>query len=392
VKFSRVTVIVLDGVGIGEAPDSADYGDQGSHSLANTARAVGGLSCPHFASMGLGCIDPIEGVPCGGDVVGAYGKMTPASPGKDTVTGHWELMGVPLPAPFPTYPQGFPKEVIESFEKAIGRRSIGNKVSSGTVILEELGEEHIRTGFPIVYTSADSVFQIAANESVIPLEELHAICEKARALLVGEHGVGRVIARPFVGDRKGGFTRTSGRRDYPRNPPERTVMQALVEAGHSVCTVGKIDDIFAHQGITRSNHTPDNATSFEATLEFLKTHFSGLLFTNLIECDMIYGHRNDPKGYAGAIETIDKGLPRLMELMSEKDLLIFTADHGVDPTTPGTDHSREYVPLLAWTPGMKHGVDLGVRATLSDVAATLAENFGLEGRFHGTSFLSEVVS
>ncbi|MDA7916008.1 phosphopentomutase [Verrucomicrobia bacterium] len=391
-NFSRVTVIVLDGVGMGAAPDAEAYGDSGSHSFANTARVVGGLNCPNMAGMGLGCIDKIDGIACVVEGVGGYGKMTPRSSGKDTVTGHWELMGVQLETPFPTYPNGFPDLMISSFETAIGRKVIGNVASSGTAILDQLGEEHVRTGNPIVYTSADSVFQIAAHEDVVPVSELHEICERARAILVGEHGVGRVIARPFIGNGKGAFVRTSGRRDYPLPAPSSTLLDHMVSRGLDVLSVGKIDDIFGHRGITQSNHTPDNASSMDATLSFLDDSFQGLLFVNLIDCDMIYGHRNDPHGFAKSLESVDRWLPEVMNRMGDEDLLILSADHGVDPTTPGTDHSREFVPLLVWSPILKGLVNLGVRKTFADVARTVVENFGLDTDLPGESFLTALQS
>ncbi|NWG07496.1 MAG: phosphopentomutase [Chloroflexi bacterium] len=390
-KINRVIVIVLDGVGAGEAPDAAAYGDVGSNSLGNVARAIGGLKTPHMYELGLGNITPILGVPENKNARGAFGRFQPKSAGKDTVIGHWEMMGIYLPVAFPTYPNGFPADVLDSFRKATGRDVLGNKPASGTEILVELGVEHMQTGKPIVYTSADSVFQIAAHEEVIPLEELYDMCLKARSVLVGEHGVGRVIARPFLGDKPENFKRTHHRRDYPRDPEYPTMMQKLVAAGKDVYSVGKIDDIFNHQGITKKNHVLTNVESLDVTLKLLEEDFEGLMFINLIEFDMIYGHRNDPRGYADALEQFDSYIPEIEKRLKPGDMVIVTGDHGVDPTTPGTDHSREYVPLLVFGPHIKHGVNLGDRGSLADIAGTMAEIFSLEPQPIGESFLKEII-
>jgi len=390
-KINRMIVIVLDGVGAGEAPDAAAYGDVGSNSLGNVARAIGGLNTPNMYELGLGNITDIEGVAKNPNAEGAFGRFQPQSAGKDTVIGHWEMMGVHLDVAFPTYPNGFPPAVLDPFTKAIGRDVLGNKPSSGTEILVELGMEHMRTGKPIVYTSADSVFQIAAHEEVIPLDELYKMCEIARNILQGEHGAGRVIARPFVGDSPENFKRTHHRKDYPRNPAYPTMMQKLVDAGKDVYSVGKIDDIFNHQGITKKNHVLTNVESLNVTLNLLEEEFEGLMFVNLIEFDMIYGHRNDPRGYADALEQFDSYIPEMQKRLKPGDLVIITGDHGVDPTTPGTDHSREYVPLLAFGPNIKYGVNLGDRETLGDIAGTLAEMFSLEPQPIGKSFLKEII-
>lgn len=390
-KINRVIVIVLDGVGAGEAPDAAAYGDVGSNSLGNVARAIGGLKTPHMYELGLGNITPILGVPENKNARGAFGRFQPKSAGKDTVIGHWEMMGIYLPVAFPTYPNGFPADVLDSFRKATGRDVLGNKPASGTEILVELGVEHMQTGKPIVYTSADSVFQIAAHEEVIPLEELYDMCLKARSILVGEHGVGRVIARPFLGDKPENFKRTHHRRDYPRDPEYPTMMQKLVAAGKDVYSVGKIDDIFNHQGITKKNHVLTNVESLDVTLKLLEEDFEGLMFINLIEFDMIYGHRNDPRGYADALEQFDSYIPEIEKRLKPGDMVIVTGDHGVDPTTPGTDHSREYVPLLVFGPHIKHGVNLGDRGSLADIAGTMAEIFSLEPQPIGESFLKEII-
>lgn len=390
-SINRVIILLLDGVGAGAAPDADLYGDVGSNSLVNTARAVGGLNMPHLEALGLGHIDDILGVPPAPKPTGACGKMIPRSAGKDTISGHWELMGIYLPEAFPTYPNGFPQAVIDEFVRRTGVPGVlANRPASGTEIIKELGEEHMRTGKPIVYTSADSVFQIAANEAVIPLEELYRMSETARAMLTGKHNVGRVIARPFVGSSPADFKRTAHRRDYPRVPDSPTMLDKLVAAGKEVYAVGKIDDIFANRGITRSNHTVSNADSIQATLKFMEEDFQGVLFTNLIEYDMIYGHRNDARGYAGALEAFDQAIPEIKKRLRLNDLVFIVADHGVDPTTPSTDHSRECIPLVVF--GMQVlGKDLGTRETFADVAATLAEIFNLEPPEMGTSFLSEVL-
>lgn len=387
-SFERVILIVMDSVGIGALPDASIYGDEGSNTLVNTAKAVGGLQLPHLGQLGLGCIDSILGVPPVDTPQGAYGKMAEHSAGKDTTTGHWEMTGVFLDKPFPVYPHGFPLDVIRSFEEKIQRKTLGNKVASGTVIIEELGEEHVKTGFPIVYTSADSVFQIAAHEEVIPLDDLYHMCLVARELLTGPHAVGRVIARPFVGT-PGQFKRTANRRDYSLLPIEKTLLSLLQEAGYPVYAVGKIEDIFAKQGISEAIHTQNNLDGIEKTLAYMQKAPKGLIFANLVDFDMVYGHRNNPQGYAQALEQFDQQLPHIMDAMEEKDLLIITADHGCDPTTASTDHSREYVPLLAYGKQVRPGTSLGIRTTFSDVGATIAQNYGLTLP-HGQSFLQEI--
>ena len=385
----RIVVIVLDGVGAGEAPDSALYGDAGANSLKNTARAVGGLRVPNLAALGLGAITEIQAVANAPTQPCLYGKMQPQSSGKDTVSGHWELMGVRLSKPFPTYPEGFPEEILAEFSARIGRGVLGNKPASGTKIIEELGPEHIRSGKPIVYTSADSVFQVAAHEEVIPLPELYRICEIAREILRGDHAVGRVIARPFRGI-DGHFQRTASRRDYALAPPSPTVMDNLFNAGKTVVTIGKLDDIFGGRGITKSRHTLDNAGSTSALLETLEESFEGLLFANLIEFDMTHGHRRDPKGYAAALEEFDRHLPEIQARLGPDDLAMIVADHGVDPTAPGTDHTREYAPLLVFGPGVKRTVALGIRQSFSDVGATIADLFAVEPPSFGQSFSPDI--
>jgi phosphopentomutase len=390
VHIQRVIVIVLDGVGAGEAHDAASYGDSGSNSLSNTAKAVGGLKLPNLEALGFGYITPMQGVAAVSQPGGAYGRMQPISAGKDSVTGHWELMGVYLESAFPTYPDGFPAEVLDEFKRRTGYDVLGNKASSGTEIIKELGEEHVRTGKPIVYTSADSVFQIAAHEEVIPIERLYEICEIVRAMLQGEHAVGRVIARPFVGDSAETFKRTPRRRDYPLAPIQDTVMDKLLAQGRQVRATGKIDDLFGGRGISHTNHTTNNESSTLAMLAFMEADFEGLLFTNLIEFDMIYGHRNDPRGYADALEAFDAHIPDILKRLQPTDLVMIAADHGVDPTTQSTDHSRELSPLLVFGQTVNGGVDLGTRDTYSDVAATIAEIFKLEAPAVGKSFLREL--
>lgn len=388
--MKRVVLIVLDSVGVGELPDAHLYGDVGSNTVGNVAKFIGGLKMPHSQKLGLGNIIPIEGVPVANEPEGAYGKMAEVSPGKDTTTGHWEIAGLKLQAPFPTYPQGFPPEVIEKFETAIGRKSLANYPASGTAIIDELGEEHIKTGFPIVYTSADSVFQIAAHEEIVPLETLYQWCEIAREILQGEHAVGRVIARPFIGE-VGAFTRTANRHDYSLKPFGPTILDALTAAKIGVYGVGKISDIFAGQGIRESYPTKSNQDGVEHTLELMKNKQEDcLIFTNLVDFDMLWGHRNDPASYGRGLEEFDARLPELLANLKEDDLLMIIADHGCDPTMPGTDHSREYVPLLV--AGNKvQSSNLGIRESFADVAKTIAEYFELDYQTHGTSFLDEIL-
>lgn len=382
-------MVVLDSVGIGELPDAGDFGDRGSHTLGHIAERVPSLALPHLRALGLGNIADVPGIPPVETPIGCYGKMAETSVGKDTMTGHWELMGLNVKIPFQTYPNGFPKELIEAFEEETGRHVIGNKPASGTEILEELGEEQMKTGAWIVYTSADSVFQIAAHEDVIPLEELYDACRIARRLTQGEFAVGRVIARPYIGA-PGAWKRTPNRHDYAVKPPAPTALNALKEAGKSVIAVGKIGDIFSMEGITESFPTKSNADGVEQTIMTMERDFQGLCFTNLVDFDSLYGHRRDPEGYARALEAFDAALPALMDTFTENDLLIITADHGNDPVHPGTDHTREYVPILLWSPGLAGGVSLGVRSTYADAAATILDNFGLPPMEHGSSFLEEL--
>lgn len=383
----RVILIVLDSLGIGEAPDSHLFGDQGCNTLKHTAEAVCGLNLANLQKLGLGNIIEVPGVPPASQPQAAYGRMQEKSAGKDTTTGHWEMMGLVLERPFPTYPQGFPAELIEEFEKRIGRKTLGNKVASGTVIIEELGREHLETGYPIVYTSADSVFQIAAHEEVIPLEQLYQMCRTARELLVGEHAVGRVIARPFVGE-PGSFKRTAHRHDFSLEPP-RHILDKLLESGCQVIGIGKIQDIYAGRGISQAMPTASNQDGVDKILAALELDFHGLVFANLVDFDMLFGHRNDPKGYAQALEEFDARLPEIMGKMNREDLLVITADHGCDPTSPGTDHTREYVPLLVYGSAIKP-VNLGIRSTFADVGQSAADYLGVTAPdLAGKSFLPE---
>lgn len=386
--YSRVILIVLDSVGIGAMPDWAAFGDpEPSDTLGNCAR-LRPLALPNLCRLGLANIRRFEHLSPVEAPVAAYGRCALASPGKDTTTGHWELAGILLEKPFPLYPEGFPAEVIEPFKARTGRGVLGNKPASGTEIIKELGERHMATGDLIVYTSADSVFQIAAHEEVVGLEELYRCCEEARAILTGRHEVGRVIARPFVGS-PGAFTRTANRHDYAVAPPAGMLLDRLAEAGKAVVSVGKIADVFLNRGVAQGYKTKSNAEGMQRTLEAMAAHPEGLIFVNLVDFDMLFGHRNDPEGYSQALEAVDRWIPELVAGLGEGDLLIFTADHGCDPTTASTDHSREYVPLLAYSPGVRRGVDLGTRASLADIGQTIAENFGRRVAA-GESFLAEL--
>lgn len=388
--INRVILVVLDSVGVGYLPDAKDYGDQGANTLVNTAREVGGLNLPNLEKLGLGKIDNIKGISDQIKAQGVYTKMKEKSVGKDTTTGHWELAGLITKNPFPVYPKGFPEEVIKPFEAAVGKKVLGNKAASGTVIIEELGEKHIRTKRPIVYTSADSVFQIAAHEEIIPVDKLYEMCEKAREILKGKHGVARVIARPFVGQ-VGSFTRTEHRKDFSLSPPEDTILDLLTANGISVFAVGKIDDIFSGQGITKSKHTADNMDSVDAIIEFIKKDQRSLIFANLVEFDMVYGHRRNPRGYAQALEDFDLRLPEIIDHLKEDDILMITADHGCDPTFKGTDHTREYVPLLVFGDQIKKDYRLDIRESFADLAATISEIFDLKNFENSKSFLQDIL-
>jgi phosphopentomutase len=387
-SYDRIAVVVCDSVGCGGAPDAAAFGDSGSNTLAHVIEAAD-PRLPHLASLG---IDRIEGVPSLGSgtrPLAAHGRMVEKSAAKDTMTGHWELMGLVTETSFPTYPDGFPEALLKAMEAAIGRPTIGNRVASGTEIIKELGAEHMKSGAPIVYTSADSVFQVAAHEDVIPVPELYAICETARRLLVGEHGVGRVIARPFIGSDPADFQRTARRHDYALPPPAATVLDKLVAAGLSTFGIGKIHDIFAGRGLSGWQKTADNADGVEATCRALREKKGDLILTNLVDFDSAYGHRNDPQGYAAALEELDRRLPGLLAALGPRDCLMITADHGCDPTYPGTDHTRECVPLLAAGESIR-AANLGTRQTFADLACTIAENFEVDPVGTGQSFLDEI--
>ncbi|NLS44872.1 MAG: phosphopentomutase [Firmicutes bacterium] len=394
-NVKRVILLIFDSVGIGEAPDAYLYGDIGSDTLRNVAKAVGGLKMPYLTWLGLGNLatafgEPILGVKPVSVPLSAYGKMIPKSPGKDTTTGHWEIAGVILDKPFPVYPKGFPPEIINWFEKAISLKTLGNKPASGTEIIHELGGEHLRTGYPIVYTSADSVFQVAAHEHIIPVPDLYRICRIARSILTGEHGVGRVIARPFIGV-EGGFRRTERRKDFSIKPPRKTLLDFVKKAGMSVTGIGKIEDIFAFSGLTESDHTGDSRRTMESVIRFMKKDEGGLIIANLIDFDMLYGHRNDPPGYARALEEADKMVQDLEAIMKDGDVVIITADHGCDPTTPGTDHSRENVPVLLYGSPIKHNVFLGARTSFADLGSTIAELLGVPANLDGKSFKDKLL-
>lgn len=385
----RIFLVVLDGVGIGEMPDAGDYGDRGSHTLLHVAEVAGGLRLPTLQRLGLGNLVSLPGVPAVVDPQGARARLTERSAGKDSTTGHWEMMGLVLERPFPTYPHGFPLELLERWCERVGRGWLGNCTASGTEIITRLGEEHQRTGRYIVYTSADSVFQVAAHEGSVRLEELYEACRIAREMLVGEHAVGRVIARPFLGE-PGNYQRTGNRRDFSLEPWEPTVMERLRDAGHGVITVGKVDDLFAGKGVTDAIHTSGNAEGVEVLLDLARRPGQGLVFANLVDFDTLFGHRNEPQGFARALEAFDQGLEQLLPRLRGDEMVWITADHGNDPTTPSTDHSREYTPLLIAGPRVRAGVDLGTRATFADLGATLAEIFQVTAPRQGTSFLKEL--
>lgn len=387
----KVVLVVLDSVGIGELPDAKLYGDEGSNTLGNIAKNVLGFSIPNLEALGIGNIDGVENLIKCENPEGIYGRCSELSNGKDTITGHWEMAGVILEQPLKTYPEGFPKEIMDEFEEKIGRKTLGNVVASGTAIIEELGEEHVATGYPIVYTSADSVFQIAANEDIIPLDELYKMCEIAREMLVDDKMVGRVIARPFKGMKKGEFARTSNRHDYALEPFNKTALEYVEEAGLPVMAVGKIKDIFTGKGVTESVSIKNNMDGVDKTLEMMKSHNKGFIFTNLVDFDMKFGHRNDVEGYAKALEEFDDRLPELKNALGENDVLIITADHGCDPTTKGTDHTREYVPVLVYGKSLKENVNLGTRNGFCDIGKTVLDLLDVENELVGSSFKDLIV-
>ena len=387
--LKRAILVVLDGLGVGANPDAHDYGDDGASSLEHCAQTIGGLSLPNLGSIGLGNITPILGTPPTDDARGSYGRMAEAGTGKDSTTGHWEMTGVVLHKPLPTYPNGFPADLVERFEQAIGRKVIGNKAASGTEIIKELGEEHLRTGRPILYTSADSVFQVAAHQDVIPLEELYHMCQIARGMLTGENAVGRVIARPFIGT-PGNFKRTEHRRDFSLTPLGTTLLDVLKENGKDVIGIGKIEDLFAGRGLTQKDHTETNKDGMAVTLRWLDRDFNGLLFVNLVEFDMLWGHRRDSQGYAKALQDVDGWFAQVQQVMRPDDAIFFTADHGVDPTYKGSDHTREQVPLLVYGQPVRTGINLGMRSTFADLGQTLAQAFQVTPLSAGTSFAQEI--
>lgn len=387
----KVVLVVLDSVGIGELPDAELYGDKGSNTLGNIAKHVKGFSIPNLEALGIGSIEGVENLIKCENPEGIYGRCSELSKGKDTITGHWEMAGVILETPLQTYPNGFPREIMDEFEAKIGRKTLGNVVASGTAIIEELGDEHIRTGYPIIYTSADSVFQIAANEDVIPLEELYNMCKIAREMLVGDKMVGRVIARPFKGMKKGEFVRTANRHDYALEPFNKTALEYVSEAGLPMAAVGKIKDIFTGKGVTESVSIKDNMDGVDKTLQMMKSHSNGFIFTNLVDFDMKFGHRNDVEGYAKALEEFDDRLPEIKEALGDNDVLIITADHGCDPTTEGTDHSREYVPVLVYGRNLKEDINLGTRNGFCDIGKTVLDLLDIENDLVGKSFKDLIV-
>lgn len=388
--YKRVFLLVLDSVGIGEAPDAERFGDKGAHTLGHIAEKMNGLHMPHMEKLGLGNIEPLKGIKAQDNPRACFTKMQEASNGKDTMTGHWEIMGLHIETPFQVFPNGFPDELIDELEAKSGRKVIGNKPASGTAIIDELGEAHMNTGDMIVYTSADSVLQIAAHEEIISLDELYRICEIARELTRDEkYMVGRVIARPFVG-KPGSFTRTTNRHDYALKPFGKTVMNELKDANYDVIAIGKISDIYDGEGVTEAVRTVSNMDGMDKFIASADQDFTGLSFVNLVDFDALYGHRRDPIGYGKALEAYDQRLPELLEKLQHDDLLIITADHGNDPTYPGTDHTREYVPLLIYSKKIQNGLQLPIRHTFADIGATIAENFQVNMPAYGTSFLQEL--
>lgn len=388
--FKKIHVVVMDSVGIGEAPDAAQFGDVGAHTLGHIAEKMNGLTMPNMESFGLANIEPLQGMQAVDAPKAYYGKMQEASVGKDTMTGHWEIMGLNIDKPFKVYPEGFPAELIAELEQRTGRKVLCNKPASGTQVIDDFGQEHMDTGAIIVYTSADPVLQIAAHEEIIPLEELYKICEIARELtLQPEYLVGRVIARPFIGT-PGNFTRTPNRHDYALKPFGRTTMNALKDAGLDVIAIGKISDIFNGEGVTDAVRTKNNMDGMDQFAKVARRDFHGISFLNLVDFDANFGHRRDPLGYGNALQEFDARLPEILEAMTEDDLLMITADHGNDPTFSGTDHTREYVPLIIYSPRFKGGSELALRETFADIAATVAENFNVEAPPFGKSFLNDL--
>lgn len=386
--MKRSILIVIDSAGVGYLPDAHKFGDEGADTFGHIIEKRG-LNSPNMDQLGLRSIQGTSFHGPTAEVTGCFGKAAETTMAKDTTSGHWEMAGFPMSVPFRTYPQGFPRDVLEPFEKAVGRGTIGNSAESGTAIMDRLGKEHMDTGNLIIYTSADSVFQVAAHEDIVPIDELYRICQIARDMLVGDNAVGRVIARPFEG-KPGEFRRTARRRDFALEPEGDTILDAIVRAGKEVAAVGKIEDIFCNRGISRTEHTTNNAAGIDATLAYMASDVDGLIFTNLVDFDMLFGHRNDVEGYGKALEYFDSRLPEIIAALQPDDLLIVTADHGCDPTFPGTDHTREYIPIMAYGPGFRQGVDLGIRTTFADIGATIMEHLGLEAWPVGKSFLPEM--
>jgi phosphopentomutase len=384
--MAKFIIMVMDSVGAGELPDANLFGDEGSDTLGHIIKAYPDIKLDNLGRLGL-CL--LKDLPCSTGIIGAYGKAAEIFPGKDTTGGHFEIAGLVLEKPFPTFPHGFPKDFMDKFEAAVGRKTIGNYPASGTEIIKVLGTEHVKTGALIVYTSADSVFQIAMHEDVIPIEEQYEICRKAREMLVGPLAVGRVICRPFTGA-EGNYTRTKNRRDFSFEPPGETILTAVKAAGLEVAGVGKIEDIFANVGLTKSQHTTDNDSGITATIDYIRQDFDGLVFANLVDFDMLYGHRNNVEGYKNALEALDRRIPEILAAMRPDDIVVFTADHGCDPTTASTDHSREYIPIFCWGNRVVPRTNIGVRKTFADIAATAADYFGLEHWRFGTSFYKQI--
>ncbi len=389
---TRVFVVVLDGVGIGALPDADEYGDKNTNTVSNIAQKMGGLHLPNLQKMGLGNLAKIKGVPPETDTTSAFGKAVEISAGKDSTTGHWELMGLQTKTPFPTYPNGFPDVIIEKFKKLTNSKAIlGNKAESGTVIINELGEKHLETKFPIIYTSGDSVFQIAAHEDIVPVKKLYKMCRIAREeILVGKHSVGRVIARPFIGTENGNFERTPRRKDFSLSPPKNTLLDYLFESGITVTGIGKIEDLFNNRGITFSNHTQHNPAALDALEETIASKRQGFVFVNLPDFDTAWGHRNNYKSFAHGLEQFDIRISKILSLLNENDIIFITADHGCDPTTSGTDHTREYIPILIYGHRIKNNIDIGIRKSFSDLGATISELFKLKSNIQGTSFLQKI--
>ena len=388
--IKRVILIVLDSVGVGELPDAYIYGDEGSNTLKNIYINAQNFSLPNLEKLGILNIDGFEDIKSSDTFLGSVAKCNEKSKGKDTTTGHWEISGLILDRPFPTFPDGFPDELISEFERKVGRKVIGNYAASGTEIIKELGKKHIETGALIIYTSADSVFQIAAHEKVVPLEELYDICRTVREMLQGEYGIGRVIARPFIGE-DGDFTRTSNRKDFSLEPYKDTMLDFVKNSGREVFAIGKIEDIFVNKGITKSNHTRNNDEGIEATIQAINENSDGLVFTNLVDFDMIYGHRNNVRGYADALMNFDKKLPEIINNLKEDDVLIITADHGCDPTRPGTDHSREYIPLLFYGKTIKANNNLGILETFASIGKTVLDIFNIKNDLEGISVKNQIL-